>query len=350
MMDKEIYCDANVIYKAISRTIKSSRRNKRVTQLYQVNQLLYTAKLQKAMRDETYKPSKGHKFTLRERGKTRLITNNIMVDKVVNHIICDEVLTPRLAKYLIHDNSASQKNKGVSFHRRRFEERLRRAKNGYVLLGDFAGYYANISHAKAYETLAKFLAGYDFTLSLIKMIMETFGGDKGIDIGTQISQNIGLIFAYRFDNYARIVAGIKGYGRYTDDFYAISSSREELKSLLDGLKTIAAEAGIIINERKTRIIKLSSFFRYLQHGYSMKGKLIRKINPKTVTRERRKIKAYQRALNDDVIEEFFKGWICSNYRRMSHIQIYNISKLIRRSGTWQKHSRLRYLMDHRLAS
>ena len=52
--------------------------------------------------------------------------------------------------------------------------------------------------------------------------------DKGVDIGSQTSQNIGLIYPYRFDNYAKIVAGIDGYGRYTDDFYAISDSREEL--------------------------------------------------------------------------------------------------------------------------
>lgn len=62
--------------------------------------------------------------------------------------------------------------------------------------------------------------------------------------------------------------------------------------MLEGVKQIAEEYGIIINEKKTRICKLSSFYRYLQIGYSLTdtGRVIRKIHPKAVTRERRKRK------------------------------------------------------------
>ena len=182
--------------------------------------------------------------------------------------------------------------------------------------------------------------------------------DKGVDIGNQTSQNIGLIYPYRFDNYAKIVAGIEGYGRYTDDFYAISESREELLALLDGLRMIAREFGIIINERKTRIVKLSGFYRHLQNGYSLTetGRVIRKINPKSITRERRKLKAYKRLLDAkkityEEIENIFKSWLGGNYKRMSHRQIYNMTdlyiRLFRRKPKWQKgHSRLRWLMEH----
>ena len=182
--------------------------------------------------------------------------------------------------------------------------------------------------------------------------------DKGVDIGNQTSQNIGLIYPYRFDNYAKIVAGIEGYGRYTDDFYAISDSREELLALLDGLRVIAREFGIIINERKTRIVKLSGFYRHLQNGYSLTetGRVIRKISPKSITRERRKLKAYKRLLDAqkityDEIENIFKSWLGGNYKRMSHRQIYNMTdlyiRLFRRRPRWQKgHSRLRWLMEH----
>ncbi len=107
-----------------------------------------------------------------------------------------------------------------------------------------------------------------------------------MDIGDQNSQSIGLIYPYRIDNYAKIVKGIKGYGRYTDDFYAIAPDRETLRDLLDGFRKIAEEFGLIINERKTRIVKLSSFYRHLQNGYSLTetGRVICKINPKSITR------------------------------------------------------------------
>ena len=406
-MDGNIFLDANVIYDAGTKAMSGSKF-KYATQLFEMNHLLYTAMLQRSLLYGTYTPSEGNKFLIRERGKPRFITSNSMADKTVNHIICDSILTPALTKYLIYDNGASQKGKGVDFHRRRFEAHLHSyyiqhgTNEGYIMLGDFTGYYANIPHDKCREVLEQFLtrsvsnpAELRYTLGLLARIFRTFRVDvsrftdeeiqamregkvnamlnlnadpatltgqkfldKGVDIGNQTSQNIGLIYPYRFDNYAKIVAGIEGYGRYTDDFYAISESREELLTLLDGLRVIAREFGIIINERKTRIVKLSGFYRHLQNGYSLTetGRVIRKINPKSITRERRKLKAYKRLLDAkkityEEIENIFKSWLGGNYKRMSHRQIYNMTdlyiRLFRRKPRWQKgHSRLRWLMEH----
>ena len=124
---------------------------------------------------------------------------------------------------------------------------------------------------------------------------------KGVDIGSQPSQNIGIVYPYRLDNYAKIVKVVKGYGRYTDDSYSIARTREEL---LDGLEKEAKEYGLIINRKKTRIVKLSSEFRHLQVCYSLTetGRIIRKINPKNITRERRKLKAYKRLLDSGRID------------------------------------------------
>ena len=147
-----IFNDANTIYKAVKLAVKGSDKSRYNTQLFQVNTLLYTALLQRDLLTGKYKPSAGNNFTIRERGKTRNITSLPMVDKTVNHIICDEVLTPSLDKFLVYDNSASRKNKGVSFHRRRFKQHLRDfyrengSNEGYILLGDFSSYYANLRH------------------------------------------------------------------------------------------------------------------------------------------------------------------------------------------------------------
>lgn len=185
--------------------------------------------------------------------------------------------------------------------------------------------------------------------------------DKGVDIGNQNSQSIGLIYPYRLDNFAKIVKSIKGYGRYTDDFYAIAGDKETLRELLDGLRVIAKEFGLIINERKTRIVKLSGFYRHLQNGYSLTetGRIICKINPKSITRERRKLKAYKRLLDAGKItygeiENIFKSWIGGNFKRMSRQQIYNMTELyinlFGRIPEWRKgHSRLRFLMEHKSA-
>lgn len=117
--------------------------------------------------------------------------------------------------------------------------------------------------------------------------------------------------------------------------------------------------GIIINEKKTHICKLSGQYRHLQVLYSLQedGRIIRKINPKAITRERRKLKAYKRKMDAGVmtyeeIENSYKSWICANYKYMSRQQIRNMTNLFKdlfgKEPTWKKHGhgRLRWLMAH----
>lgn len=376
------------------------------TQLFEMNHLLRTADIQRDLMDGSYRPQPGQKFIIRERGKTRFITSNTMVDKTVNHLLCDDVLTPAIEKYLIYDNGASQKGKGVSFHRKRFEAHLHQyfqtygTNEGYALLVDFSGYYANIPHDRCVEVLGSFLERevkdpeeLTVAMELIGHIFHTFEMDvsrfsddevsdlygskvdpmlnvsvdpalltgekmlrKGVDIGNQASQDIGIIYPHRIDNYVKIVEGVEGYGRYTDDFYAFHPDKAFLHRLLDGIKAIAEEYGLIINERKTRVVKLSQPFRHLQICYALTdtGRVIRKIHPQSITRERRKLKAYKRLLDAgtipyDVIENAFKSWMGSHFKYMSREQIARLSELyiqlFGRRPTWKKgHSRLRWLM------
>ena len=157
-----VFYDANLIYDAGTKAMKSSKF-KRSTQLFEMTQLLTTAHIRRDFMDGAYRPDPGTKFPINERGHQRYITSNTMVDKTVNHLLCDEVLTPAISKYLIYDNGASQKDKGVAFHRRRFEAHLHRyymehgSNEGYILLVDYSGYYANIPHDKCIEVLDQFL-------------------------------------------------------------------------------------------------------------------------------------------------------------------------------------------------
>lgn len=183
---------------------------------------------------------------------------------------------------------------------------------------------------------------------------------KGVDIGTQPSQDIGIIHPYKIDNCAKIVFSIEGYGRYTDDIRAISESKERLENLLVAIKKLADEIGLILNMRKTRIARIDKPFRILQIQYWLTdtGRVVKKINPKSVTRERKKLKAYKRQLDLGkidfaTVENSFKSWIASNYKIMSRLQIDNMFKLyyslFGRRITWKKkHSRLRWLMEQAL--
>ena len=370
------------------------------TQWYEMNHLRQTAHLQQELMNGTYKPTPGRKFKFSERGKTRYITSNCMDDKTVNHVLCDKVLMPAVKPHLCYDNGASQKGKGVSFARKRLEIHLheyfaRYGNTGSILLMDFSGYYANIDHRKCKRILNQLIHPDQLTQTLIDRIFETFELDvsylpdgeieilyhtkvnpmmnmdvpeelltgtkmlkKGVDIGNQLSQIIGIAFPYLIDNYIKIVCGMKFSGRYTDDSYVIYPSKAVLKQVLNVVMKIADDLGLIINRSKTRICDVSSFFRYMQVGYKLldTGRLVRKINPKSITRERRKLKAYRRLLDDHridypTVENSFKSWIASHYKLMSHRQVWNMANLyydlFGKKVKWKrKHSRLNWLMEH----
>ncbi len=370
-----IFYDANKIYEAGTKAIKSAPF-KYQTQLFEINHLLETAMLVKDLKELKYRPTKGKKFVIKERGKIRNITTNGMIDKTINHLLCDEILSPAISPYLIYDNSASQTGKGVAFHRKRLEVHLhqyyRKYKNneGYVLLIDFSGYYASIPHNLCLETMQSFLKDVDpkeakFALWILKNIFDIFNIDnkngRGVDIGSQPSQNIGISYPTKIDNYIKIVKGCKYYGRYTDDLYIIHKDKNFLKQLLKEIQQIADELGLIINPKKTHLCKLSQPFRILQLQYKLTetGRIVRKIHPKAITRERRKLKAYKRLLNNnrlkyEEIENIFKSWMTANYKNMSIKQIENMSQLyydlFNRRVRWknQGYGKLRYLMERKL--
>ena len=179
---------------------------------------------------------------------------------------------------------------------------------------------------------------------------------KGVDIGNQLSQGIVIAYPNMVDNYVNNVCGMEFYGRYTDDFYCVCPDKERLKQALEGIYKIADAYGLIINKKKTRICKLSSFFRYLQTGYTLTetGRLVIKINPKSVTRERRKIKAYKRLLDNDrisylTVENSFKSWVYANWKHMSGKQLHHMNdlytELFGKEIKW-KNTRLNWLMEN----
>ncbi len=316
----------------------------------------------------------GTKFVIRERGKKRNITTNIMVDKTVNHLLCDEILSPAISPFLIYDNGASQKNKGVAFSRKRLEAHLHKyyrehkSNDGYILLMDFSGYYSSVSYKKCLQVMNNLLRNVNneeraMTMWILQNLFQVFSiesnKDRGINIGSQPSQNIGIAYPSRIDNYIKIVKGCKYYGRYTDDSYIIHESKEFLTEVLDGVLKIADKLELVINPRKTYITKLSQTFKFLQLKYSLTetGRIIRRINPKAITRQRRKLKAYKRLLDNNrltykEIENIFKGWMASNYKNMSQQQITNMSQLyydlFKEVPKWKNHGKLRYLMEQNL--
>ena len=102
-------------------------------------------------------------------------------------------------------------------------------------------------------------------------------GDCGVGIGSQISQNAGIFYPTPLDQYFKTVRGEKFYAAYMDDRYLICRTKEHAKECLEDMRRLVAELGLVINEKKTQIIKLSRGFTFLKVRYVLTetGKVVK---------------------------------------------------------------------------
>lgn len=375
MTYEEILSDANNLYKAYKSSVKGSKW-KETTQRFMMNFLRYIFSIQEDLLNRTLENGPTEEFSLSERGRVRPITSIRIRDRIVRHVLCDEILLPEVKKHIIYDNGASIKGRGISHQRERFEVHLRRyyrkyGNEGWILFGDFSKFYDNIIHEIAKRELLKLFDDDEFIDWLLTLIFDGFKIDvsymteveyencmadmfnkleyrkipkewltgekwmaKSVNIGDQLSQVIGIYYPYRIDNYVKYVRSQKFYGRYMDDWYIMNPSKEELLDLLEHIKAIADELGIHLNEKKTRIVKISSTYKFLQVKYSLTkdGKIIKRINPERVTTMRRKLKKLAVKVKDgkipyENVENMFRGWMGSFYKLLSRQQRQNLIRL-----------------------
>lgn len=344
---------------------------KQTVQQYESNLLINTYHKQQEIKTLTYKQGRPHEFNQRERGKVRHIKAISVADRVVQRSVCDNLLIPKLRPALIYDNGASLKGKGIDFTRRRIIAHLEKyyrkygTNKGYILLVDYSKYFDNIRHDVFLRDIKPYLddTAYQFVDGLIEsfkvdvsyMSDEEYANclntvfnsleyehiskdlltglkfmGKSMGIGSQISQIAGVYYPHKIDNYCKIVAGIKFYGRYADDSYIIAPDKEFLTQMLVKISEIAREIGITINAKKTCILPLNNF-HFLKLHYSLlpNGKVQVLSTNETFRRERRKLTKlfhkWQRGrLSYENIETGFKSWLGSVEKQGNHYRIEKI--------------------------
>lgn len=369
-----IISDANSLYMAYKAAKKGSSWKTQV-QRFEWNCLSEIRMLQKELESNTYVTSRYTEFFVNERGKTRPITGLQMRDRVVRHSLNDNVLIPATVPHLIHDNGASLKGKGIDFTRKRLIAHLIRyyrkhgSNDGYILIMDYSKFYDNIQHKKAIQMFKNYIDD-TFALDLTEQIFDTYKVDvsyltdaefercldvkfdsvkyrlsnykktgekymkKSVSVGDQTSQITAVSFPTAIDKFVTVVCGYGLYARYMDDSYIIAETKEELLQLIEKIKNLSNQLGIFLNEKKTQIVKLSRTFTFLQNKYYLaeNGHVVIRINSKSITRMRRKLKKLKSKveagkLELSKIEELFKSWIAARIEIMSKIQLNHIVDL-----------------------
>lgn len=287
------------------------------TQTYKANALLNVYKTWKDLMNESYRSKGFIEFDITERGKPRHIKSVHISERVVQKCFCDYSLTPLLKRYFIYDNGASIKHKGIDFAMNRLncflEKSYREYGNkGYALVFDFSKYFENIEHDILLNTLRDKIT--DTRLyNLLTMFIKNFG-EKGLGLGSQVSQINAIMHPNYLDHYIKEQLGIKYYCRYMDDGVLVHPSKVYLQYCLKKITEICTELGIKLNTKKTQIVKLSRGINFLKTHFILTktGKIVRKPYRKNITLMRRKLKTFKRWVDEGkmTFEDVMTSW-CS---------------------------------------
>ena len=326
----DILCD---YFKECKKTVswKSS------TQKYEKDLFKNVYNTRQALINGTFKSNGFHRFTLNERGKTRKISSVHISERVVQKTVTRECLLPILSRSLIYDNGASLKFKGIDFHHDRLTKHLREfytkyKQDGYILLIDFSHYFDNILHEPIFEILSKKI--YDNRIiELMKQFINPFG-KKSLGLGSETSQILAINYPNPIDHYIKEVLRIKGYARYMDDSYLIHHDKEYLKYCLKKIIEKCKELGIILNMKKTQIVKLTHQFTFLKVKYNLfkNGKIIKRVSRTTITRMRRKLKKFKKFFDKGLmtlkdIDCSYQSWRGHLKRKNNYNTLRNLEKL-----------------------
>lgn len=300
------------------------------TQRYKANALQNVNDTFRLLKEGKYKSRGFYEFDIVERGKARHIKSVHISERVVQRCLCDYSLVPMFGNSFIYDNGACMAHKGIDFAVDRLVCHLQRhyrkhGTEGYALVFDFSRYFDNIQHEPLKQTVDKTFTDPRIA-GLVKQFIDDFG-EVGLGLGSQISQVSALMYPNRLDHYIKEVLRIKGYGRYMDDGYLIHESKEHLQMCLKEIRRICGELGIILNEKKTQIVKLSRGLNFLKRRFILTetGKVIIKPARKGITKMWRKLRTFKRWHDEGKMTMADIKTSCTSWKgHLKHCNAYGI--------------------------
>lgn len=334
MTDYEKIYNFQNLYKAHTVARRSKRDTREVIE-FEMNLGDNLTTLSDALKNGSYKMLDYYSFAIYD-PKHRMIHALHYRDRVVQHCLCDEVLAPILDKKLIYDNAACRIGKGTHFAIGRVSKFLddfyhRYKVEGYFLKCDIRKFFDNIDHAVLKQKLSKVIED-ERVLLLLYQIIDSFEvtHDRGLPLGNQTSQWFAIYYLDTIDRLVKETLGIKYYSRYMDDCVLIHQDKEYLRYCLAQIKQLAVELKIEFNE-KTEIFPIKNGVDYLGwHIYlSDTGKVIRKVKQQTKYKYKRKLKYFQSAFANGLVNLPEITQVLSSYRaHLAYGHTYKLQKQI----------------------
>lgn len=281
------------LYKAM-RKIKNGVMWKDSTARYVADGLKETYRLRQELLAGTYQIRPYLKFTVTD-PKRREVMATQLRDRQYQRALCDGGLYGDLTEHFIRDNYACQVDRGMDDAIERLTEQLRRfyrhnGAEGWALKCDIKSYFASTPHDIAKRAVRKRVQDPQVCRA-VEQIIDSFPGDRGIGLGSQVSQLIELCVLDDMDHFIRERLHISVYARYMDDFVLVHPEKEYLAWCREQIRKRLDASDLTLN-KKTSLFPLKQGITFLQRRFIVTetGKVIVKISKTSITREKRKLR------------------------------------------------------------
>lgn len=235
------------------------------------------------------------KFNIYEPKKREVVALHFR-DRQVQRALLDNYLYNEITRHFIYNNVSCQKGKGTKAAVNRLKVMMIKAyrlygDNYYIHLFDIRHFFASTSHKVAKATIRKKVRD-EWACQMVDMLIDSFHGETGIGLGSDIAQFIELSVLDDLDHFIKEKLHERFYLRYMDDFLIISNSKERLKRDRIAIEDELSKICLTLHPTKSFIVPAHRGFKW--QGFRVRqtetGKIIMTIDKAKIYHMRRKLK------------------------------------------------------------
>lgn len=304
---------------------KNARKDKlfyREVKMVDSNEEFYLTQIQNMLKNNSYVVSEYTISVINDKGKQReLCKLPYFPDRIIQWAILLQI-EEIFMKTLCTHTCASLKDRGIRKAAELTDRYMQDKFNTeYCLKIDVSKFYPNINHAVLKKLLMKKFKDKDL-LELLFRIIDSTPGNKGVPIGSYLSQFLANFYLSYFDHWLKEEMGLKYVVRYMDDIVIFHYSKEYLHWLkckmddyLNNELDLVIKANWQVFPTAIRGVDFVGFRHF--YGY----KLLRKSTCKKFKKKMQYIKRRMDAnkpisYSDWCSANSYNGWLkwCNSYR------------------------------------
>lgn len=296
-----ITADANML-----EAYRLTSRGKRLTPAYlefKEFSALNLERLANEMRAGTYAEGEPHQFNIFD-PKLRTISALPFRDRIAQHAAF-LVLAPIFDRTLLPRTFACRPGYGTHRAAITLQSDLRRLTRGgeplYALKTDFSRYFASIDRAVLWRLIEAKIS-CRATLRLIETMLPRDG--IGLPIGSLMSQIFANVYGGVVDRHLQQELRERFWFRYMDDIVVLGRTSEHLRAIRESIEQLSRDR-LGLRFSKWSIQPVSRGVNFVGYRIWATHKLLRR---DSVTRARRKIRAYRAAGDFERLKRFLAAW------------------------------------------